>query len=66
MIVAGVLCLVDREQGGRLNIERALAEIPPTNAFADDALTDPDDDLAIPFISVFTASDVRRAHLALK
>jgi orotate phosphoribosyltransferase len=52
MAVAGVLCLVDREQGGRLNIERALAEIPS------------DED--IPFLSVFTASDVRRAHIALK
>ena len=52
MAVIGVLCLVDREQGGRLNIERALAEIPS------------DDD--IPFISVFTASDVRKAHIALK
>jgi orotate phosphoribosyltransferase len=68
MTVVGVLCLVDREQGGRLNIERALAEIPPTNAFSNDAgLTDPDDESAsIPFISVFTAADVRRAHLALK
>jgi orotate phosphoribosyltransferase len=54
MTVAGVLCLVDREQGGRLNIERALAEIPPTGAAA-----------SIPFVSVYTASDVRRAHLAL-
>jgi orotate phosphoribosyltransferase len=52
MIVAGVLCLVDREQGGRLNIERALAEVPSQNV--------------IPFRSVFTATDVRRAHLALK
>jgi orotate phosphoribosyltransferase len=52
MNVVGVLCLVDREQGGRLNIERALAEIPS------------DED--IPFISVFTATDVRRAHIALK
>ena len=52
MIVAGVLCLVDREQGGRLNIERALAEVPA--------------DRAVPFHSVFTAADVRRAHLALK
>jgi orotate phosphoribosyltransferase len=51
MIVAGVLCLVDREQGGRLIIERALAEVPS------------DDDL--PFLSVFTAKDVRKAHLAL-
>jgi orotate phosphoribosyltransferase len=56
MIVAGVLCLVDREQGGRLNIERALAEVPPTDA--------PDSE--IPFLSVFTATDVRHAHLALK
>jgi orotate phosphoribosyltransferase len=52
MTVAGVLCLVDREQGGRLNIERALAEVPS--------------DRDIPFHSVYTASDVRRAHLALK
>ena len=51
MIVAGVLCLVDREQGGRLIIERALAEVPS------------DEDL--PFLSVFTAKDVRKAHLAL-
>jgi orotate phosphoribosyltransferase len=51
MVVAGVLCLVDREQGGRETIERALAEVPS------------DED--VPFISVFTASDVRRAHLAL-
>jgi orotate phosphoribosyltransferase len=52
MHVAGVLCLVDREQGGRLNIERALAEVPS--------------DTTPPFLSVYTASDVRRAHLALK
>jgi orotate phosphoribosyltransferase len=52
MTVVGVLCLVDREQGGRLAIERALAEIPS------------DED--IPFVSVFTANDVRRAHIALK
>jgi orotate phosphoribosyltransferase len=44
MNVAGVLCLVDREQGGRANIE---AVIP-----------------GIPFISVFTATDVRAAHIA--
>jgi orotate phosphoribosyltransferase len=56
MIVAGVLCLVDREQGGRLNIERALAEIP----------SDRGSDQDIPFLSVFTADDVRRAHIALK
>ena len=52
MTVIGVLCLVDREQGGRLNIERALAEIPS------------DDE--VPFLSVFTATDVRKAHIALK
>ena len=52
MKVVGVFCLVDREQGGRMTIERALAEIPA------------DED--IPFISVFTARDVRRAHIALK
>ena len=44
MHVAGVLCLVDREQGGRANIE---ATIP-----------------GIPFLSVFTATDVRAAHIA--
>jgi orotate phosphoribosyltransferase len=54
MTVVGVLCLVDREQGGRLNIERALAEVP----------TDSDEDP--PFVSVFTASDVRKAHIALQ
>jgi orotate phosphoribosyltransferase len=52
MVVGGVLCLVDREQGGRLSIERALAEIPS--------------DREIPFHSVFTATDVRRAHIALQ
>jgi orotate phosphoribosyltransferase len=52
MVVAGVLCLVDREQGGRENIEHALAEVPPA---------------AIPpFRAVFTANDVRQAHVALK
>jgi orotate phosphoribosyltransferase len=45
MIVAGVLCLVDREQGGRAHIE---ATIP-----------------GVPFLSVFTATDVRAAHIAL-
>jgi orotate phosphoribosyltransferase len=44
MHVAAVLCLVDREQGGRANIE---ATIP-----------------GVPFHSVFTASDVRAAHIA--
>jgi orotate phosphoribosyltransferase len=46
MNVAGVFCLVDREQGGRANIE---ATIP-----------------GVPFYSVFTATDVRAAHIALK
>jgi orotate phosphoribosyltransferase len=46
MQVAGVFCLVDREQGGRANIEAAAA--------------------GVPFLSVFTASDVRAAHIALK
>ena len=44
MHVAGVLCLVDREQGGRANIEAAIP--------------------GVPFHSVFTASDVRAAHVA--
>ena len=56
MIVAGALCLVDREQGGRLNIERALAEVPPADPKAP----------APVFHAVFTATDVRKAHLALK
>ncbi len=44
MQVAGVLCLVDREQGGRANIE---ATIP-----------------GVPFIYVYTATEVRAAHIA--
>ena len=62
MTVAGVLCLVDREQGGRLNIERALAEVPPPMGANGGAASTRN----IPFRSVFTATDVRRAHLALK
>ncbi len=50
MQVVGVLALVDREQGGRLRIEQALAEIPS------------DSEREIPFLSVFTAADVRRAR----
>ena len=46
MNVTGVLCLVDREQGGRLNIEAAAPHAP--------------------FYSVFTADDVRKAHVALQ
>ncbi len=45
MNVAGVLCLVDREQGGRAPIEAAAA--------------------GAPFLSVYTASDVRAAHIVL-
>src|ERR1700722_19668599 len=45
MHLAGVLCLVDREQGGRANIEAAIP--------------------GVPFLSVFTATDVRAAHIAL-
>jgi len=52
MLVVGVLCLVDREQGGRENIERALAEVPSDNE--------------VYFRAVFTANDVRNAHVALK
>jgi orotate phosphoribosyltransferase len=44
MHVAGVLCLVDREQGGRANIEAVCN--------------------GAPFLSVFTATEVRAAHLA--
>ncbi len=43
MNVVGVFCLVDREQGGRENIEAAAA--------------------GAPFHAVFTASDVRAAHI---
>ena len=45
MNVIGILCLVDREQGGRENIEAAAPHAP--------------------FYSVFTASDVRAAHIGL-
>jgi orotate phosphoribosyltransferase len=44
MHVAGVLCLVDREQGGRANIEAVCN--------------------GAPFLSVFTATEVRAAHVA--
>lgn len=45
MNVAIVLCLVDRLQGGRENIERAVPEAK--------------------FVSIFTADDVRAAHIRL-
>ena len=45
MIVAGVLCLVDRQQGGRDAIEHAA--------------------LGAPFFSLFTANDIRAAHMHL-
>jgi orotate phosphoribosyltransferase len=58
MNVIGVLCLVDRQQGGRENIERALAEIPLGR--------DDDDNATTPtFHALFTANDVRRAHAGL-
>jgi orotate phosphoribosyltransferase len=44
MEVAGVFCLVDREQGGRANIEAAIP--------------------GVPFLSLFTATEVRAAHVA--
>ncbi len=44
--VAGVMCLVEREEaGGRPNVEKAASPAP--------------------FVSVFTAKDVRKEHLAL-
>jgi len=55
MNVVGVFCLVDREQGGRLKIEQALAEVPSGD----------NDDAETPFVSLFTAAEVRKAHVAL-
>jgi orotate phosphoribosyltransferase len=46
MNVIGVLCLVDREQGGRANIEAAAPHAP--------------------FHALFTATDIRTAHIAGK
>ncbi len=44
--IAGVMCLVEREEaGGRASVEKAAAPAP--------------------FVAVFTATDVRREHLAL-
>jgi orotate phosphoribosyltransferase len=55
MNVIGVLCLVDRQQGGRENIERALAEIPTS-----------DEEASPTFHAVFTTTAVRRAHAELR
>lgn len=52
MNVVGVLCLIDREQGGRQKIEQALQQI--------------EGDKKLPFIPVFTATDIRRAHYDIK
>lgn len=44
--VAGVLCLVERQEaGGRVNVEKAAAPAP--------------------FVALFTANDVRTAHIAI-
>jgi orotate phosphoribosyltransferase len=45
MVVIGILCLVDREQGGRAAIEAAAGDAP--------------------FIALFTAKDIRKAHIAI-
>jgi orotate phosphoribosyltransferase len=45
--VAGVMCLVEREEAkGRPNVEKAAGTAP--------------------FVSIFTANDVRQEHLAMK
>ncbi len=54
MNVIGVLCLVDRQQGGRENIERALEELP----------TQTENSLPS-FAAVFNAAQVRKAHRAI-
>ena len=44
--IAGVMCLVEREEaGGRAGVEAAAAPAP--------------------FISIYTATDVRREHIAM-
>ena len=48
MHILAVFCLVDREQGGRAAIEQALAASGTET---------------IPFLSIFTAADVRAAHI---
>lgn len=52
MNVIGVLTLVDREQGGRASVERALAEIPSESAPR--------------FATVYTASEIRKARKLLR
>jgi orotate phosphoribosyltransferase len=49
MKIVGVLCLVDRGQGGPAAIRRALAEVSTAE---------------IPVLSVFSEPDVRKAHVA--
>jgi len=51
MNVVGVLALVDREQGGREHIERALAQVPSEEV--------PE------FLTVYTASEIRKARTHL-
>jgi orotate phosphoribosyltransferase len=51
MTVVGVLCLVDRQQGGAAKIREALAQ--------------PSHEKPARFLSIFTADDVRKAHVAL-
>jgi orotate phosphoribosyltransferase len=55
MIVVGVLCLVDREQGGRTRIDEALATL--THLASSPAPT---------FIPVFNTREVRAARSALR
>jgi hypothetical protein len=55
MIVVGVLCLVDREQGGRTRIDEALATL--TRIASSPAPT---------FIPVFNTREVRAARSALR
>ena len=55
MHVIGVLCLVDREQGGRAYIEDVLSKDVRSKQG-----TDPK------FCSLFTANEIRHAHIALQ
>lgn len=51
MTILGVLCLVDRQQGGAENIARALASLPKSDSYPHPS-----------FIPVFTAQDVRASR----